>query len=120
MEEQKYFDKLKNKMDNYVHLVYRITKNFPREEIYGVTSQLRRSALSVILNFIEGYARMREKVQLNFFEISYGSLQESKYLLEFAHKEEYINDADFVETSKAADEIGAMLWTIKTQSIKVN
>ncbi len=103
-------------MDAYVHLVYKLTKNFPRDEIYGVTSQLRRSALSVILNFIEGYARMRDKVQQNFFEISYGSLQESKYLLEFSYKENYINENDFIETSKLADEIGAMLWTIKVPS----
>lgn len=40
---------LRNKMDNYVFLVYRETKNFPKEELYGITSQLRRSAMSVIL-----------------------------------------------------------------------
>ena len=42
-------------MDEYVHLVYRLTKKFPKEELFGVVSQLRRSALSVILNYIEGY-----------------------------------------------------------------
>ena len=49
-----FHDDLKLKMNKYAHLVYRLTRNFPREEIYGVTSQLRRSALSVILNYIEG------------------------------------------------------------------
>ncbi len=43
-------------MDEYVHFIYKITKTFPKEELYGATSQLRRSSLSVILNYIEGYA----------------------------------------------------------------
>ena len=50
-------DKLKRKMDEYVHLVYKLTRKFPKEELYGTTSQLRRAALSVILNYIEGFAR---------------------------------------------------------------
>ena len=98
-------------MDEYVHLIYAISRKFPREEIYGVTSQLRRSALSVILNYIEGYARMRNKVHKNFLEISYGSLKESKYLLDFSLKEKYLIESDYQKTIRLADEIGAMLWT---------
>ena len=97
-------------MDEFVHLVYRITKDFPREELYGATSQLRRAVLSVILNYIEGFARKRRLVKINFFEISYGSLQESKYLLGFAQKENWITEAVFRDAAKMADEIGAMLW----------
>jgi len=41
----------------YVRQVYNVTKNFPKNELYGVVSQLRRAAVSVILNYIEGYAR---------------------------------------------------------------
>ncbi|PJB19449.1 four helix bundle protein, partial [Candidatus Falkowbacteria bacterium CG_4_9_14_3_um_filter_36_9] len=59
----------------------KITRSFPKDELYGITSQLRRAALSVILNYIEGYARKRDKVYKNFLEISYGSLKEAKYLL---------------------------------------
>jgi four helix bundle protein len=83
-------------MDEYVHLVYKLARKFPQEELYGVTSQLRRSALSVMLNYIEGFARIRNAVQKNFLEISYGSLKESKYLLNFS----------------LVEEIGAMLWGI--------
>lgn len=101
---------LHNKMDTFVHLVYRVTKKFPREEIYGATSQLRRSALSVILNYIEGYARNRNKVHKNFIETAYGSLKESRYLIEFSYKENYINELDFKKLILLADEIGAMLW----------
>lgn len=110
-ESDNYLDKLKNKMDEYVHFVYKISRKFPREELYGATSQLRRAALSIILNFIEGYARKRQAVKLNFWEISYGSLKESKYLLSFAFKEGWITQTDYEQGLKMAEEIGAMLWT---------
>lgn len=111
LEKENYLDKLQNKMDRYVHLVYSSTKKFPKEELYGTTSQLRRSALSVILNFIEGYARKKKAVKRNFWEISFGSLKESKYLLNFSLVEKYINDGDYKLTNDCAEEIGAMLWT---------
>lgn len=97
-------------MDEFVHSVYQVTKDFPRSELYGATSQLRRAALSVILNYIEGYARKKHLVKINFFETSYGSLQESKYLLEFAFKENWLKEADCQVASQLAEEIGAMLW----------
>ena len=110
-----FHDKLKRKMDEYVHLVYRLTKGFPREELYGVTSQLRRAALSVILNYIEGYARIRSKVYKNFLETSYGSLKESKYLLHFSLVEKYLSQEEYRQVLKLADEIGAMLWSTLTK-----
>lgn len=110
-------EQLKKKMDEYAHFVYRISKNFPREELFGTTSQLRRSALSVILNYIEGFARQRKAVKLNFWEISYGSLKESKYLLHFTLMEKYLNKADYQKALKLAEEIGAMLWQ-SIQSLK--
>lgn len=108
-----YHDKLKIKMDRYAHLVYRITRNFPKEELYGITSQLRRAALSVILNNIEGFARRKGKnckVYKNFMEISYGSLKESKYLIHFSMVEGYLNKNDYKILIELADEIGAMLY----------
>lgn len=110
MQGPNYFEKLKTKMDDYVHLIYKISKSFPKEETYGVTSQLRRSALSVVLNYIEGFARKRPAVKLNFWEISYGSLKESKYLLNFSLKENYISPEDYEKSEAFAEEIGAMLW----------
>ncbi|MDD5341038.1 MAG: four helix bundle protein [Patescibacteria group bacterium] len=107
-----FHEELKTKMDEYVHLVYNLTRRFPREELYGVTSQLRRSAMSVVLNYIEGYARLRKKVHKNFLEISYGSLKESKYLLNFSMKENFFLESDYLTAMKLADDIGAMLWGI--------
>ena len=105
-----YFEQLKSKMDAYVHFVYKLAKNLPKDELYGCTSQLRRATLSIILNFIEGFARQKIAVKRNFWEISYGSLQESKYLLNFCLVEKYINEADYKKASEMAEEIGAMLW----------
>ncbi|MDD5103793.1 MAG: four helix bundle protein [Candidatus Peribacteraceae bacterium] len=106
----RFHEDLKFKMDEFVHFVYDCTRKFPREELYGVTSQLRRAALSVILNYIEGYARGRDKVHKNFLEISYGSLKESKYLLEFSLVERYLQQPDYEKAMKLSEEIGAMLW----------
>lgn len=110
-----YCDKLKLKMDEYAHLAYRVTKNFPKEEQFGITSQLRRAALSVILNFIEGYARRKGdncKVHKNFLEISYGSLKETKYLVHFSFVEKYLTKENYNILIKLSDEIGAMLYTM--------
>jgi len=105
-----YQENLKKKMDKYVRFVYSATRNFPRDEIYGVTSQLRRAALSVILNYIEGYARRKLLVRLNFLETSYGSIQETKYLLDLSLNEKYLKQDDYNVSFQLAEEIGAMLW----------
>jgi four helix bundle protein len=110
MENNKFHNKLKNKMDEYVNKVYDYTKGFPKDEFFGTRSQLRRASLSIILNYIEGYARQSKNVLRNFLEISYGSLKESKYLIYFCHKRGYIAKKDYEELLKLSDEIGAMLW----------
>lgn len=106
----KFQEDLKKKMDTYAHLVYKITKEFSKEELFGITSQVRRAALSIILNYIEGFARGRKAVKKNFWEISYGSLKESKYLLHFSLCEKYLSIDDYNMAIKLAEEIGAMLW----------
>ena len=110
-----FHDELKLIMHQYIKLVYKITKKFPKDELYGVTSQIRRSSLSVILNYIEGYARRKNddcKVYKNFLEISYGSLKESKYLLFFSYEENYITQEEYKTAFESADRIGKMLWSL--------
>jgi len=97
-------------MDEYVHFVYDATRKFPKEELYSSVSQWRRSTLSIILNYIEGYARRKPLVQLNFIETSYGSFKESKYLLFFSKKQKFIAEDDYNKGLKLAEEIGKMLW----------
>ena len=111
MPEENYKKKLERKMDEFVRLAYLVTRNFPKEELYGITSQIRRAALSVALNYIEGYARRRPAVQLNFFEISYGSLKECKYILSLAKGLAYLSEENYKHSIGLAEEIGAMLWT---------
>lgn len=110
MKQMTYHERLKQQMDAYVHLIYKLTKTFPEDERYGVTSQLRRAALSVILNYIEGYARGGGKIYKNFLEISFGSLKESSYLLDFSLAEHYIFQEQYKIAKDLAEEIGAMLW----------
>lgn len=111
MQNLKFHDELKKKMDDYAFGVYSVSKSFPKDEIYGLTSQLRRSSLSVILNYIEGFARTGDKQLKNFLNISYGSLKESKYLLYFSKREGYIIEEKYDKLIKLSEEIGAMLWT---------
>lgn len=105
-------EKLKSKMDFYAHFIYRLTLSFPKHEIYGITSQIRRSSLSIILNYIEGFARKKKAVKANFWEISYGSLKEYKYLLDFCYEEKLIDSNDYAKASNVAEEIGAMLYRL--------
>jgi four helix bundle protein len=103
--------RLKKVMSEFVHFVYNVTQEFPKEELYNSVSQWRRATLSVVLNYVEGYARRKALVQLNFFEISYGSLEESKYLLNFALERKYIDNERFQQGQALSEEIGRMLWT---------
>ena len=105
-------DDIKLLMDELVKKVYKASQDFPKNELYGLTSQLRRSTLSIILNYIEGYARQRKKVLINFLEISYGSLKETKYLLYLSCYLKYLDKQQYVEMERVSDKIGAMLWGI--------
>lgn len=104
--------RLRKLMEEYVFLVYEVTRDFPSDEKFGVTSQLRRAALSVILNYIEGYARRRVAVNKNFLEISYGSLKESDFLVYFSWETKYIkSEKSYLRLKDLGNEIGAMLWS---------
>lgn len=115
-------DPLRQKSDKLAHLIYKLTKDFPREELYGVTSQLKRAALSIPLNIIEGFARKGSSYEYkHFLRIAYGSLKETKYLLHFVYKEKYLSKKDYKEALSLAEEIGKMLWSsIKTIENKIS
>ena len=67
--------------DEVTLLVYKITKSFPKEEIYGLVSQMRRAAVSVPSNIVEGCARDSQTEYRRFLEIAFGSLRELHYQL---------------------------------------
>src|SRR4029079_12676811 len=70
--------------DDLTVAVYECTRSFPREEIYGLTSQLRRAAYSVPANIVEGASRESKKDYLHFLYIARGSLSETQYFIHLA------------------------------------
>jgi len=98
------------KADLLAHKVYGITRSYPKEELYGITSQIRRSATSVPVNIIEGFARKGTKSYRQFLLISYGSLQELKYFIDFSLEEGLLKESDFNELYNLSEECAKMLW----------
>jgi four helix bundle protein len=75
--------------------IYKITKAFPKEELFGLVSQVRRCAVSITSNIAEGFSRRSEKDKINFYHISLGSLTELQNQLLIARDLKYITNADF-------------------------
>ncbi len=96
--------------DGLVLRVYQATRSFPPEEIYGLTSQLRRAALSVPTNIVEGYARGGTKELVRFLTISLGSLAETKYLLSVAERLGYGRAEELSALGAQYDRLGQRLW----------
>ncbi|MFH0968997.1 MAG: four helix bundle protein [Patescibacteria group bacterium] len=111
---------LKKKANLLAHKGYDLTYKFPKDELFGLTSQVRRSLVSVPSNLIEGYSRNKSKVFLNFLEISYASLAEAKYQIYFAYKRGYISKDAYMDFYKDSEEVSKMLWaSINTISNKL-
>lgn len=90
--------------------IYSTTKNFPKEEMYGITSQLSRAAVSVPTNIVEGASRQHKKEYLHFLYISRGSLAETEYLLQLANKLDYLNDLKFKNLFKNCQDTAKTLF----------
>jgi len=86
--------------------VYRFTETFPKHEMFGLTSQLRRAAVSVPGNFAEGFNKSGRADKVRFYNIAQGSLEESRYYLILAPDLNYGDPAKLIE---GASEIGRML-----------
>lgn len=78
-----------------VLMVYKLTRTFPREELFGLTSQIRRCAVSITSNIAEGFSRNTYKDKIQFYCISLGSLTEFQNQVLIARDIEYINDENF-------------------------
>ncbi|HWB53047.1 MAG TPA: four helix bundle protein [Tepidisphaeraceae bacterium] len=98
--------KVWRKAHRWVLDVYRVTKTFPREEAFGLTSQLRRAAVSIAANIAEGFAKRSRADKARFFNIAQGSLEESRYYLILAADLEYATTGDLL---CSLDEISKML-----------
>ena len=80
--------------DQLVLDVYTATQQFPKEELFGLTSQLRRAVLSTASNIVEGCARNTEADFLHFLDMAYGSAREVEYQLTIAARLGYLSDKD--------------------------
>lgn len=89
--------------------IYGITKEFPKEELFGLTSQIRRAAVSVPSNIVEGKARGSNNEYNRFLLIARGSLEEVKYQLLLARDLKYISEEKYSEILRLADEVGKMI-----------
>ncbi len=93
----------------FVLLVYRITKSFPVDELYGLTSQFRRAAVSIEANIAEGYKKLSKADKLRFMNISQGSMEECRDFILLARDLQYINDADFSNLHDTLEDASKML-----------
>jgi len=93
--------------------IYKITRDFPKEEMYGLSDQLRRAAVSVPSNIAEGNARTSTKDYINFLNISIGSLLEIITQIEISFRLGYIKENDYEKVLSETEEINKMLSTIK-------
>ena len=96
--------------DELAYQVYQVTKSFPREELYGITSQFRRASLSIPTNIVEGYSKKGDKELSHFINIGLGSLAETKYLLHFSKRLGYIDDEQLAKLGEGYDLLGSKLW----------
>jgi four helix bundle protein len=80
--------------DDLTVAVYERTRSFPKEEIYGLTSQLRRASYSVPANIVEGSSRETKKDYLHFLYIARGSLSETQYFIHLARRLDYLKEEE--------------------------
>lgn len=98
-------------------LIYKLTENFPKSEIYGLTSQLRRAAVSVPANIAEGYGYGRKGQTGRFLDIAQGSLSEVEYYLILSLDLGYIKQEEYDKSESLRAETGFLLYRLQ-QSIK--
>jgi len=97
------------KSHKLVLTIYDITKKFPKDELFGLTSQIRRAAVSIPSNIVEGKARGSNKEYRRFLLMSRGSLEEVKYQILLAKDLQYIDENNYKEVLSLAKEVGKLL-----------
>lgn len=98
-----------NKAVNFVVAVYKATEMFPKEEKFGLTSQLRRAAVSVPANIAEGAARQSYKEFVHFLSNAQGSASEVETEILIAYRLGYLNESKHLELRAMIDEINRMI-----------
>lgn len=94
---------------DFVTHIYTLTQSFPKEEMYGLTNQLRRSAVSIPSNIAEGAARQFNKEYIQFLYVALGSLMELETQMIIAKNLNFITESEFLEGQLKMNEIGKLL-----------
>ena len=89
---------------------YRVTQSFPKSEMYGMTSQMRRAAFSAAANLAEGSAKRGPREFRRFLDITLGSLAEMSYAILFVRELGYLSDADWKELDTLRSDAGKLTW----------
>ena len=97
------------KADELAFQIYKATDKFPKGEMFGLTSQIRRAALSIPTNIVEGYTRKGKKELSQFINIALGSYAETEYLFNFSKKLGYFKK-DTAQIDNQLSEVGRLLW----------
>jgi len=104
------------KAHQLVLFIYRITKNFPNEEKFGLISQMRRAAVSIPSNIVEGHSRKSKKEFVNFLSYANGSLNELRYQVLLSKDLDYIDIKIFEDVEMRAEEVSKILYSF-TQTL---
>jgi four helix bundle protein len=95
--------------DEVAVLIYEITKDFPKEEMFGLTAQMRKAAVSIPSNIVEGCTRSSQADYLRFLEIAFGSLRELHYQTRLSNRLGYIRNHDYPGCEGKLSEAGKVL-----------
>ena len=95
-----------------VSMVYKMTRNFPRYEVFGLSSQMQRAAVSIPSNIAEGYGRASNTDLIHFLHIALGSSNELDTQILIARNEEYITEEEFHQLEDLNDNVMRMLQSL--------
>lgn len=97
----------------FVNLIYELTKNWPKDEMFGLISQLRRAAVSIVLNIAEGTSRTKKDFR-HFLDLSRGSIFECVAILNIALNRKYITQSDYDSCYIFCNKLARMISGLKT------
>jgi four helix bundle protein len=100
--------------DQLALTVYSATRSFPDDERFGLTSQLRRAAVSIGANIVEGSARPSEADYVRFLTIAYGSAKELQYEVSLADRLQYLTNQSAKELNELSTQTAQVLWALIT------
>ncbi len=99
-----------------VLMVYSVVKSFPKDELFGLTSQLKRAVVSITSNIAEGFSRHTYKDKVHFYYIALGSLTETQNQIIIAKDVQYISEKQFVQFSAQIDQMSKILYGLIKKS----